>query len=428
MRSSVAVIAALAGIVAATPAPIVARQLPDFDAIDSAPTPSLVGPPLDVTNQTNVYNPTTAVEQASTVVTDVTTPTSSAAAGKFKRGWPSSTTSSTAKSSSSVTPSSSINTISSTTTTSSSTACPTTPEEGTYCGFINPEDACAPQPDGYGPKVTPDTVDAFMNYAPFHKDAQNAATPKGYKNVFKDLNASTSANSYLGLHTLTSYSTSDCSAWCDNTTLCTAFNIYIERDPSLNPTRQDDGTPNPNNLTDTNCPNPSSITNYKCTLWGSSIDNTTATNQGGYRDDFQVVIVGSNGYDKTNETTPVTPPSYNPPTGCGGSAINKPGNNIGSAFFPGPFDVSVCAAYANAQTKFNKANKGSSSTYQPANMFNAYCIKKNNKPLGTYCSLFNSIVDKNSATYTGSKSGSDWYSLESSWTFSLTQQLTGKEK
>jgi len=31
-----------------------------------------------------------------------------------------------------------------TSTTSPPTACPTTPEKGTYCGFINPEDACAP--------------------------------------------------------------------------------------------------------------------------------------------------------------------------------------------------------------------------------------------------------------------------------------------
>lgn len=34
-----------------------------------------------------------------------------------------------------------------------SAPCPTTPEEGTYCGFINPEDACAPQP-----------VRFFLNY------------------------------------------------------------------------------------------------------------------------------------------------------------------------------------------------------------------------------------------------------------------------
>jgi len=35
-----------------------------------------------------------------------------------------------------------------TATTSSETSCPTEPEAGTYCGFINPEDPCAVQPDG----------------------------------------------------------------------------------------------------------------------------------------------------------------------------------------------------------------------------------------------------------------------------------------
>lgn len=32
-----------------------------------------------------------------------------------------------------------------------SAPCPTTPEDGTYCGFINPEDACAPQPVRFAP-------------------------------------------------------------------------------------------------------------------------------------------------------------------------------------------------------------------------------------------------------------------------------------
>merc|ERR1712014_569546 len=34
-------------------------------------------------------------------------------------------------------------------TTTAGQACPTTPEDGTYCGFINPQDPCAAQPDGY---------------------------------------------------------------------------------------------------------------------------------------------------------------------------------------------------------------------------------------------------------------------------------------
>lgn len=130
-------------------------------------------------------------------------------------------------------------------------ACPTMPEEGTYCGFINPEDACAPQPGGYGPVPTPDTVDAFYSYAPFHSMASAAPTvvPSSdktqYTQVFKDLNAAVSANSYIGLYTLTSYSAQDCAAKCDATDLCTSFNLYIERDPSLAPANNDNTTYTP---------------------------------------------------------------------------------------------------------------------------------------------------------------------------------------
>jgi hypothetical protein len=182
-----------------------------------------------------------------------------------------------------------------TSTTSPPTACPTTPEKGTYCGFINPEDACAPQPIGYGPQVHPDTPAAFEAYPAFSQDALSAVTPQGYANVFKNLNASVSANSYLTYETLTSYDVEGCAAFCDETTLCTAFNIYIERDPSVNPT-----TNGVNVGWGNHCPNPPSITNYKCSLWSSSIDAASATNYGQMRDEFEVVIAGSNGYDKLN--------------------------------------------------------------------------------------------------------------------------------
>ncbi|KAG9653022.1 hypothetical protein KCU64_g8177, partial [Aureobasidium melanogenum] len=335
----------------------------------------------------------------------------------------SSSSSSSAAASSTSSGTATVNTVSGTS--SSTTACPTTPEEGTYCGFINPEDPCAPQPDGYGPKVTPDTVSAFLAYAPFHSMASAAPTVvpsnntasgagNAYQQTFLDLNASSSANSYLGLYTLTSYSVSDCAAHCDSTSLCTAFNIYIERDPSQNPTKNDSTAPT---VWGYYCPNPSSITNYKCTLWGSNLDASTATNQGGWREDFEVVVTASNGYDATNTTLPpnvidttnstssatsavssvlssATPvssssvssssssvsasssssvvkssstsssavasatassgPTWSSPKTCGGKAINAPNYWMGSKFYPGPFNPQVCADYASYQHALNK--------------------------------------------------------------------------
>lgn len=110
-------------------------------------------------------------------------------------------------------------------------ACATQPEAGTDCGFINPLDPCAPQPDGYGPVPSPDTPAAFLADPELHALAQNApATVPSidntqYTQVFKDLNAGVSAQSYLSLFTLDSYDVEKCAAFCDCTELCTAFNM-----------------------------------------------------------------------------------------------------------------------------------------------------------------------------------------------------------
>nr|POF04440.1 hypothetical protein CFP56_55921 [Quercus suber] len=197
-------------------------------------------------------------------------------------------------------------------TVTSGQACPTQPEAGTYCGFINPLDPCAPQPDGYGPVPTPDSAAAFLAYSPLHSLAQAAPSDvpslegNQYTQVFKDLNASVSAQSYLGLYTLQDYDVAACAAKCDGTKLCTSFNMFAERDPSLNPSKNDSTAPT---VWGYYCPNPPSMTSFRCTLWGSSIDATAATNTGQWREDFQVVVTASNGYDKTNDTVPLDPSS-----------------------------------------------------------------------------------------------------------------------
>lgn len=301
-------------------------------------------------------------------------------------------------------------------------ACPKPYEIGTFCGFVNPQDYCIPQPDGYGPKVhDPDTAEAFLAYRPFHETAQNAKTPSGYDVVFKDLNAGVSANSYLGLHTLKSYDPQQCASLCDSEELCTAFNIYFERNPALN---VNTNTTDP----DFNCPNPASITNYKCTLWGSEITKESATNEGGYRFDFHVVITGSNGYDKTDKVTPPEQPGWEKPENCQHKAIGSGGSyHLGSKFFPGPFDTKLCGIYATAQHQKNKAEavaKGRKS-FTPCNMFNAYSIKKNGKGQGTYCSLYNTKLSTSWANWGGQTSGSNRFECGSSWNFALSHQDSG---
>ena len=109
-----------------------------------------------------------------------------------------------------------------------------------------------------------------------------AGTPSGYTSVFTNLQASVTAAQYLGVITLSSYDTYGCASQCSHASGCVAFNVYAERDPTLDTNAA-------------NCPNPPSTTNYQCTLWGSTISASHATNTGQYRDSFQVAITASNG-------------------------------------------------------------------------------------------------------------------------------------
>ncbi|KAI9664642.1 MAG: hypothetical protein M1821_006088 [Bathelium mastoideum] len=380
----------LAAYVAAAPAP--APQLPDFDLVLNAPTPSLLGPPPVGGSQTNVFDSSSAIAEASSDVTAVAS-ASSIAIGTTKKRRDGLTESisqatATATAAPASTPQITTASLTGTTTTSASPSAST---------------ACTPEPDGYGPKNL--SVNQFEHNPQFTLDALFAPTPAGYVNTFRNLNASVEANSYLGYYDLTSYDTHTCAKYCDDTTLCTAFDIYAERDPSVNPTA---GV----------CPNPDAITNYKCALWGSGIDAAAATNYGQYRIDFHVVIAASNGYEKTNTTRPAACPGWNPPTHCGG-AISAGGYFLGSQFFPGPFDPSICAAYAEAQMSYNRAHADSDGKYSPVNTFNAYMMKKNGIAQGTFCSLYSSLLDKSLGSYLGGWVGSDFFGIETSWMYSL---------
>lgn len=260
----------------------------------------------------------------------------------------------------------------------------------------------------------PDTVEAFEAYQPFHDEAKNAITPAGYVSTFKDLDAFVNGNTYLGLFTLMTYDVQSCAQHCNDAALCTGFNIFVERDPSLNPSA--------------NCTLPASITNYKCTLWGSSVDEATATNNGQYRGAFQVVIAGSDGFEKTNTTTPATCPGWQPPQSCGGHAHNHPSTCIGTSFFPGPFDPLLCASFAQAQNALNSKTSfwqswfdAFTGNYNPlkCDFFNAYMLKKNGKPLGTYCGLYAQSYGAGEATYIPGWQGSDYWGIESSWSFEI---------
>ncbi|PNS21071.1 hypothetical protein CAC42_3408 [Sphaceloma murrayae] len=341
---------------------------------------------------------------------------------------------------------------------------------------------CTSQPGGYGPKVTPDTVDAFKAFAPFHSMASAAPTSvpstegAAYRQVFRDLDGTISAASYLGLHTLQTYNVAQCAALCDEVKLCTSFNIYIERDPSQSP-RANNSTGQ--NVGGSQCPNPASQTNYKCTLWGSRITASQATNKKQAQYDFQIVFAGSNGYDKTDTSTPVVKdPSASPygaipsssststsPTSTPSSTLSSavqptttptvlsgsnphwtsPQNHsakaisaasfLTSTFIPGPFNPQLCADYAYNQTLANAAATSATATTAPSStsgssggnvagftkvkFFNAYYLNKNGAPLGTVCALYGEVEGEDKAVYDGGIDKGDVFEVAQSWTWQM---------
>jgi hypothetical protein len=147
---------------------------------------------------------------------------------------------------------------------------------------------CSQQPVGYGPIPSPNTDTAFSAFTTFASVANAAVAPTGWQRTFTNLNASElydpATMSYLGYQTMTTYDAGQCLALCDSTTGCVGANLYYERNPTLNPADA--------------CPNPTAQTLIKCALWGSPITPAAATNYGQYREQFHVVIAGSNAYMK----------------------------------------------------------------------------------------------------------------------------------
>jgi hypothetical protein len=144
---------------------------------------------------------------------------------------------------------------------------------------------CLAQLTGISYRSVPDTPAAFASDAYYSAmaGATGAAAPSGYVQSFAGLTASDSAESYMGFTLLPSYDVPSCAQKCSAISGCNAFNIYFERDPLQNPD-------------DISCANPASTINIKCVFWGGAVTSDNANNFGQWRNQFQVLIAGSNGY------------------------------------------------------------------------------------------------------------------------------------
>ncbi|KAI5193696.1 hypothetical protein E4T42_09312 [Aureobasidium subglaciale] len=205
---------------------------------------------------------------------------------------------------------------------------------------------CNAQPLGSGPAVYPDTADAFVNSYALAEVAESASTPYGYYEAFDNLQGSVSAAGYRGYKTYTSYDVNKAAADCKAIKGCKAFNIFFERDPSIDPCATNKDPPSTNVI--------------KASFWSVPICAKDATNTGQYREKFHVVIAGSNGYnlvDCAGDVDGWTKETYDgctinaDPTLC--TYGGRPDSYISNSRIDGDFIPEACQAACDAKTKSN---------------------------------------------------------------------------
>lgn len=125
-----------------------------------------------------------------------------------------------------------------------------------------------------------------------------------------------------------------------------------------------------------NCPHPPGTTVIKCIFWGGPVTAENANGKGQWRNDFEVVIAGSNGYNSAG-------PSGYTGTFLGDKAINAETDTITSGymvvktFTSGPFDPSLCATACDAQTSYSAAHSDSTGAYDTCVFYNTYIPLEN---------------------------------------------------
>ncbi|KAG9550478.1 hypothetical protein KCU71_g15764, partial [Aureobasidium melanogenum] len=274
--------------------------------------------------------------------------------------------------------------------------------------------ACTALPTGVASyALSVDTASAFRANGSYASIASNAPVPSGYVSTVVNAGGANSGYGYLGYSNLASYDTNACAAKCSKTVGCMAFNIYFERDPSVDP-----GTGN------SGCANPSSVVYAKCALWGGPLNSDNAVNKGQMRNQFEIAVAGSNAYQNNSLTIPA---GYSLKGAYNNVAINAPydvqGYNsyiFSTIFTDGPFNIQLCADYCSAQTKYNLANPAKDGTPpKQCNFFNTYMLYKNtaSNPQGQYCAIYTETWDSSFAVNSGQMRGSDRYFVGYSYTF-----------
>lgn len=263
---------------------------------------------------------------------------------------------------------------------------------------------CAPLPTGIDVHPSPDTAAAFSVYPYFSSVALAAPVPTGFTQVYSNMDASSYDLGYLGADFMDTYDTQQCSDQCQNILDCVSFNIYFERNPSVVP----------NNVS---CPDPSSTTRIVCAYYSGPIDEATAINPGIWREEFQVVRVGSNGYV---DSRIMATPGYDEPQGLGNATIAAPLDCSSSDTYMGmllfhntPYEAQRCATHCTNTSNWN-ANHG---FWQTCQFFTTFLLFKNEEIVGQYCAMYTKEWNRSYATNTGYWAGNDHYTVGYSFSY-----------
>ena len=308
------------------------------------------------TTSTSSVSSTSAVS-SSTVVSSSVSSTSAISSSTVVSS--SQSASSFVTSASSAPASSSLTSSSAAVTSSASTQSTTSTSTKTSTSSVNVNSACASQPVYYANQPSLSTTNDFLSYAGFYNTAISAIAPTNYTAIFIGYYAAVSQSGYLGYQFLATYDVNACAAFCNSVSSCAGFNIYHERDPSLNPVA---------GASSSSCPNPPPITSVVCAIYSTAPSADKATNIGEWRASFAVAISGSNAYAKTPNTAITSASSISttypfvqnfgiPATLNGAIVIDPkfPEYYVDSSFYYGVWNPKQCGTFCAATTAANKA-------------------------------------------------------------------------
>ncbi|KAF2147613.1 hypothetical protein K461DRAFT_216333, partial [Myriangium duriaei CBS 260.36] len=199
--------------------------------------------------------------------------------------------------------------------------------------------------------------------------------PAGYTTSFTNALASISESSYLGYRQISSYNTTLCASICNGISGCNSFNIYFQRNPLYS--------------TNANCINPPARTAIQCGFYGDYLSSSMATNVGNWQQSFEIVLAGSNAYNKNY--VPSTVASFKGPnalTGWLGSSSDYLAYSYSTTYSP-----SACASACLTLTAERRAiailwSILLGGSYTPCNSFNIFNLTINSVVQSYMCVLY----------------------------------------